>query len=114
MAAADLPARRPTVSLMRVGRIALETVHHARLGGTEGDPVLRGVLQRDEERFASLQGSFVQLLSPFELELKRELPDERGCGRRGCATAPRWPRRLCADRSPASRCPEAPPRQSSR
>src|SRR5215475_9411401 len=67
----------PTGSLMRVGRIALETVHHARLGGTERDPVLRGVLQRDEERFTSRQGSFVQLLSPFELDLKCELPDER-------------------------------------
>src|SRR5215510_7815675 len=63
--------------LVRVRRIALEAVHHARLGGAEGDPVPRGVLQLEKEGFASCQGPLVQIFPSLELDLKGELADQR-------------------------------------
>src|SRR5215468_8962716 len=58
-------------------RVALQSVHHARLGRAEGDPVLRGVLERDEERLGTPQRLLAQVLPPLELELVGELADER-------------------------------------
>src|SRR5262249_36746313 len=49
-------------SLVRMWRVALQSVHHARLGRAEGDPVLRGVLERDEERLGTPQRLLAQVL----------------------------------------------------
>src|SRR5262249_16869579 len=64
-------------SLVRMWRVALQSVHHARLSRAQGDPVLRGVLERNEERLGTPQRLLAQVLPPFELELEGELADER-------------------------------------
>src|SRR5262249_30298179 len=60
-----------------VGRVALQPVHHACLGGPEGDPVSGGVLECNEERLGTPQRFLPQVLPPLELELVGELADER-------------------------------------
>src|SRR5262245_29344281 len=64
-------------SLVRMWRVALQSVHDSRLGRAEGDPVLRGVLELDEERLGTPQRLLAQVLPPLELELEGELADER-------------------------------------
>src|SRR5262249_45944744 len=72
------PSRRHQArSLVRTRRVALQAVHDTRLGCAEGDPVLRGVLKRNEERLGTPQRLLAQILPPLELELVGELADER-------------------------------------
>src|SRR5262249_50597605 len=79
--------RHQARSLVRIGRVALQSVHHARLGRAKGDPVLRGVLERNEKRLGTPQRLLAQALPPLELELVGELADERP------VIAPRAPER---------------------
>src|SRR5262249_19700637 len=74
---AQAARRHPARSLVCTWWVALESVHHARLGRAKGDPVLRGVLERNEERLGMPQRLLAQVLPPLELELEGELADER-------------------------------------
>src|SRR5215813_1457606 len=71
--------RRPDSfgSLVRVGWVPLQPVHHARLGGAQGDPILRRLLKREKKRLSTAQGFFLQVFAALELDLEGELADER-------------------------------------
>src|SRR5215475_7560518 len=65
------------LSLVGVGRVALQMVDDPGLRGAEGDPVPGGILQSEEEGFRALQRLVVQILAALELDLVGELPDQR-------------------------------------
>jgi len=53
-----------------VRRVALQPVHHAGLGGAEGEKVLRRVLEGDEKPLGMLEGLVAELRPQLELELE--------------------------------------------
>src|SRR5215510_8151262 len=63
----------PRVSLIALGRIALEPVDEPGLGRAEGEPVAPGLLQRDEELPTAVHRPLVEVVSALELGLEREL-----------------------------------------
>jgi hypothetical protein len=58
---------------MALGRIALEPVDQPGLGGAEEQPVVTGLLQRDEESLAAADRLVVDVVAALELGLKCEL-----------------------------------------
>src|SRR5271156_1993846 len=66
-------APAPEVSFMALGFVAVQTINHSRLGGSERNPVLRRVLQRDEKLLAALFGLVVNFLFAFKLALVGKL-----------------------------------------
>src|SRR6516162_9527589 len=65
---------------MRLGRIALEAVYEAGLGGAEGEPVAPGLLQFNKELPTAVHRPFVQFVPALELDLERELTAHRMMG----------------------------------
>src|SRR5215510_7826479 len=63
----------PRVSLMALGRIALELVDEPGLGRAEGEPVAPGLLQPDEELPTALHRLLVEVVPALELDLERKL-----------------------------------------
>ena len=59
---------------MRLGRIALEAVDDTGLGRSQGYPITRPELERDEEFLAATPCLGVEFVSPIELGLEGELP----------------------------------------
>src|SRR5262249_19307790 len=66
----------PTVSLMRMRWHALEPIDRAGLGGAQGQPILGGILEADEELFATSPRNLVQVLPALKFALVRELPHQ--------------------------------------
>src|SRR4051794_35855827 len=64
------------VSFMALGSIAVQTVDSPRLGGSEREPVLHGMLEHDKELLTALPCLDVEFLSLIELPLVRELSHE--------------------------------------
>src|SRR5215470_12867237 len=67
----------PRVLLMALGRIALEPVDEPGLGRAQGEPVVPGLLQRDEELPTALHRLLVQVVPALELGFERELAAQR-------------------------------------
>src|SRR5215471_5182071 len=63
-------------SFVRVRRVALQSIHHSRLGGAQSNPIPRLLLQRKEEGFASPKGFFPQIFALLEFDLEGEFADE--------------------------------------
>src|SRR5262245_39435592 len=70
------PGWRMGASLMGIGRIALEPVDRPGLGRAQGDPVLRDILESDEELLGAFQGHGVELVPAFGLDLKGKFTHE--------------------------------------
>src|SRR5580700_7816740 len=64
------------VSLMALGCVPLEAVHHARLRCAQRNPILHILLKRNEELFAALSRLLVDIFARIEFHLKREFPDK--------------------------------------
>src|SRR5215469_11971995 len=64
-------------SLMGLGRIALEPVDEPGLRRAEGEPVMPGLLQCDEELPTAVHRLLVQFVRALELGLERELAAHR-------------------------------------
>ena len=72
-------------------RIPLQSVDDSGLRGAQCDPVLRGLLERQEKRLGPLPRSFLDVRALLELDLKREFSDQR------TVVAPRPPQRHIRD-----------------
>src|SRR5262245_32838276 len=64
-------------SLMRLRRVAFQAVDHASLGRPQIDPCVTELLESDEELRAAFLRLVVHLVTVLELDLIRELADER-------------------------------------
>src|SRR6266852_1802652 len=65
------------LSLMSLGRIALETIDDAGLRRSERHPLVRETLQREEELLDAVLHLRMEIVLPVELGLERILADER-------------------------------------
>ena len=61
---------------MTLRRIAFEPVNSRGLGGSEGEPVLRVLLEQAKELLAVSLGGLVDFVPAFELALEAEFSDE--------------------------------------
>src|SRR6516162_6466811 len=66
-----------TASLMALGCIAFEAVHHPRLGNTQRQPVFHFLLQADVELGRELLLFLCEIFSTWKLHLEGELPHQR-------------------------------------
>jgi hypothetical protein len=62
---------------MRLRRIAFQPVNQPGLGCSEREPVVPGLLERDEELFDAFDGLLMQVIPTLEFALERKLTAER-------------------------------------
>ena len=86
LTAAPLRGRRHLFVTLR--RIAFEPINRRGLGGSEGEPILRVLLEQAKELLAVLLGGFVDFVPALELALEGEFSDELFFATESCRSDP--------------------------
>jgi len=73
----SVSGREIGLSFMTLGRIALKLIDEPGLGRAEEQPVMTGLLQRDEELLTAVYRLLVDFVPALEFGLERELAAQR-------------------------------------